>query len=1079
MYMARFSKLSILFLVVALLPGPVLRAQLASAPRVTSQVNESELAALKGNVPMMAQSRFDRGEVASSTQLAHIRLVLSRSQEQQAALDKFLAELQDKTSPNYHKWLTPGQFGNLYGPADSDVAATAAWLESHGLKVEGVSSGRTNIAFSGTVSQVEEALHVSIHSFETNGEQFYSNTAEPRIPAALTPVVKGIAHLNTIKPKPHLVRGTPGKYDSSTGRLRPEMTVADRYGDEFIYVVPADAATIYDTPNSVLNANYSASGGNYTGAGVTIGVGGDSAIQTQYVTGFRSIFLGSSYAAAPTVTNVDGVSENSDAAEAYLDNEISGGLAPGAAIHFYISTDLSSGIERALSDDSIDILSLSFGNCEQGMSTSDNAYVASLWSQAAAQGIAVVVSAGDSGSAGCDDFDTQTRATGGLMVSGYASTPYNIAVGGTDYQVLLNNFSQYATSAAASRSAGSQSTYYRTALSYIPESTWNDSTQSDGTLSANVPWSAQDGANIVAGSGGKSNCSTNTSTDTQSGSVAAGSCTSGYSKPYWQRGTGVPADGVRDLPDVSMLAADGGAAAMWLYCGPTAATGDSNPGCIVQNGEFYFDGIGGTSAAAPAFAGILALVQQKTGGRLGQAAVELYDLYNGNHGGSIFHDVTTGNNSVPCTSGSLNCAKNAAGYYFETGYDTTAGYDLATGLGSVDATQLVTYWGTGIGTATAALTVTPSANDLYSGNSLTVGVTVAGVNGYPTPTGTVTLSSGSYSSGAQQLSSGSYQFSVQPNGLPAGTDPLKVVYSGDPTYAGTTDTSQQVNVAQSTFTLSAQNSSMTIAAGATSGDTMTIAVASTTGYTGNVTLTAAVTSSPAGAVAPIVSVSGSPVTLSATQTSGTATVTVNSTAASAMLMRPMRRGAAGWYEAAGSAMFASLLFFFLPGGSRRWRKMLGALLLVAAVSFAGVGCSGGVSGGGGGSSKTTPTVTVTPSKTTISVTDLLTVTVAVSGSSSTPTESVTLSGGGYSSSQTLSAGSASFSIPASTFAAGSVTLTASYSGDSNYNSNTGSSTITVNKASATTSGAYTITVTGTGSDPAATKMTATFNVIVQ
>src|ERR1039458_4585522 len=128
-------------------------------------------ATLKGNVPHLARAEFDQGEASPSTPLTQMRLVLSRSAEQQAALDAYLAQLQDKSSPNYHKWLTPEQFGQLYGPADSDIAALVAWLESHGLQVDPISPGRTNIAFSGTVSQVEGAFQTPIHSFLINGGQ--------------------------------------------------------------------------------------------------------------------------------------------------------------------------------------------------------------------------------------------------------------------------------------------------------------------------------------------------------------------------------------------------------------------------------------------------------------------------------------------------------------------------------------------------------------------------------------------------------------------------------------------------------------------------------------------------------------------------------------------------------------------------------------------------------------------------------------------------------------------------------------------------------------------------------------------
>ena len=193
----------------------------AVAPRITANVDESLLTTLKGNVPQLARAQYDQGEAPGSTQMTHMRLVLQRSTEQQAALDAYLAELQDKSSPNYHKWLTPAEFGKLYGPADSDVAALVAWLESHGLKLETVSLGRTNIAFSGTVSQVEETFHTSIHSFTVNGEQFFSNTTDPQIPQALAPVVMGVAHLNTIHPRPQSVHGSPGRINPETKRLEP------------------------------------------------------------------------------------------------------------------------------------------------------------------------------------------------------------------------------------------------------------------------------------------------------------------------------------------------------------------------------------------------------------------------------------------------------------------------------------------------------------------------------------------------------------------------------------------------------------------------------------------------------------------------------------------------------------------------------------------------------------------------------------------------------------------------------------------------------------------------------------------
>ncbi len=191
--------------------GSALHAQVSAiAPRISAPIDETSLVTLKGNVTSLARSQFDKGEADSATQMTSIRLVLSRSREQEAALEQYMAQQLDKSSPNYHRWLTPEQFGRLYGPADSDIAVIEAWLQSHGLRVEPVSPGRTNIAFSGSVTQIEEAFHVQIHSFNANGRQFYSNTTNPRIPSAFASVVAGVAHLNPLQPRSHAVPATPG-----------------------------------------------------------------------------------------------------------------------------------------------------------------------------------------------------------------------------------------------------------------------------------------------------------------------------------------------------------------------------------------------------------------------------------------------------------------------------------------------------------------------------------------------------------------------------------------------------------------------------------------------------------------------------------------------------------------------------------------------------------------------------------------------------------------------------------------------------------------------------------------------------
>ena len=793
------------------------------APRITEPVDDATRVPLKGSVSAAVRAATDLGEVPASTQMAQVRLGLKRSEAQQAALEQYLSELQQKSSPNYHKWLTPEQFGALYGPADSDIAAIVAWLQSQGLTVEPISKGKTDVAFSGTASQIAKAFGTSIHSFRIGDREFISNTSEPRIPAALAGVVSGVTHMSTLAPRPMSHRGTPATLDKNTGRFtpmsdgnavgpHPELSFSGSSGGNYLYVVPGDAATIYNAPNS-FNANFSGTQ-SYTGKGVTIGIGGDAHVNPATVVNYRTAFLGNT--TAPNITYTSSVTSTADAGEAYLDMEISGGLAPGATIHYYASPDLYTAITQALNDNTVDIFSLSFGLCELYYTTSDNSTIASWWSQAAAQGIAVTVSSGDNGSAGCDPTTTSSgtstlAATVGLQVNGLASTPYNIAVGGTDYYALLGSFGTYATLPGSSGVAGSASTFFRTAKSYIPESTWNDSTTNNTTVSANVPWTKVTDQNIVAGSGGRSSCSKNSTVSTTS-TFTPGTCSGGYTKPAWQ--TGTPADGARDLPDVSLLAGNGLYSAVWTVCDDFIPSGSTQAlNCSDMSSSYNVDGFGGTSAAAPAFAGMLALViESQGGGRLGQAAENLYNLHkNSSNASAIFHDVTVGNISVPCTTGTPNCTKNGAGNYYLSGYDTGAGYDLATGLGSVDVSALIANWANSTGTATATVTVTPASTTVNVANTLDVTVAVSGGSG--NPTGSVTLKSGTYTSAITNLISGSATITIPGNKLAVGVDTLTATYSGDGTYAtasGTaTVTVDAATLTPTTTTLTVDNASPT------------------------------------------------------------------------------------------------------------------------------------------------------------------------------------------------------------------------------------------------------------------------------
>jgi trimeric autotransporter adhesin len=801
--------------------------QSRAATRITEPVNDNTRVVLRGNVNPLAQARYDRGVVPPAMAASRLMLLLKHSPTQTAAVREYIDSLQDKNSPNYHKWLTPEQFGANYGPSDQDIQTVTSWLQSHGFTVDRVAKARNVIEFSGTAGQVQTAFNTSIHKYLVNGEQHFANATNPEIPAALAPVVAGVTQLHNFNPKRNSIVGAPGRWNPGKKRLSSDLTLGTSEGDA-LFVVPADAAVIYGTPNANLNPAYL--GPTYDGTGVTVGIAGDSNFTMQDVINYRAFLLNDTSSAHLPNVIVDGNDPgvNGDAGEALLDNEIVGGIAPGAKINFYTSqdTDVQSGlflsIFRALDDNAVDILNVSFGGCEQGQGQAGNEEEFFAWEQAATQGISVTVSTGDSGSAGCDNPDLQATAFDGLAINGLGSTPYNVAVGGTDFGILSSNypasFNQYMNQ------SGGVAPYYGSVTGYIPETVWNQSTQNNTTLDLDVP--SYNGQNIAAGGGGISSCSNED---------ANGDCLGGYAKPAYQTDL-TPSDGVRDIPDISLFASDFGSYAAWAVCGDNVAFGQATPAtdCQLVNGKPTSDttvsGIGGTSAAAPTFAGILAMISQSVGGRLGNPNPVLYAL--AEKKSFLFNDITVGNNSVSCDSGSPACAANG----FLTGYDSVTGYDVASGLGSVNASGLLDYWPT--------ITFTPSSTALQLGessSSLGTGAITAthgtpidfsiAVNPGASVTGSVSLITDSNvsvmpNSGAP---SGFYPVNTDPtaggivtggtNSLPGGTYNLYAYYGGDTNYAASKSNPVPVTISPensaTTLTLSFYDASTGYSLGAT------------------------------------------------------------------------------------------------------------------------------------------------------------------------------------------------------------------------------------------------------------------------
>jgi hypothetical protein len=728
-------------------------AQLPLVPaRILQVIDETKRTVLGGNTYPLARAQFDRGVAAPDLPMNRMLLVLKRSPAQEAALQKLLDDQQDKASPTYHKWLTPEQFGQQFGPNDSDTQTVTAWLQSHGFQIGKVAKGRNIIEFSGVASQVQEAFHTSIHKYVVNGEEHWANANDPEIPTALTPVVAGIHTLHNFIKRPmiHIAEERiPAKLVSQGRGKRPTVTFTD--GTHALE--PDDYWKIYNVYPLINDSPI------VDGSGMSVAVVGRSDLYSglEDVSSFRN-FFGLVYGGnVSTLLNGPDPGDlgGGEEAEATLDTSWLEALAPGANIDLVISatTNTTDGVDLSeayiIDNDLADIITESFGSCEAAYTSTEAQGYATLAEQAAAQGITYLVASGDSGAEGCDDPDTETVATGPVSVSVLAATPFNVAVGGT----IFNEDGQNSKYWLPSNGNVSQ-----TALSYIPENVWNEScTQIQ---------CGQD-AGIWAGGGGASGF---------------------FTKPSWQSGVaGIPNDGHRDVPDVSLTAAAGHDP--YLLCLEGSCQPDSQ-------GNIFFAAVGGTSASTPSFAGIMALVDQKMSGRQGLANYVLYKLAAAEKLSScnasntstlpastcVFNDVTVGNNAVP---GEAQYGTSGAPY------QAGVGYDLASGLGSVNVANLVNNWNSVTFKPTTTTIVSVNPTTITHGQSVNVDLNVAANSGGGTPSGSVSLLGNTGAMPSTQTSIGVFPLvgglaAPSISSLPGGTYTLTAQYSGDGTFAPST-----------------------------------------------------------------------------------------------------------------------------------------------------------------------------------------------------------------------------------------------------------------------------------------------------
>jgi subtilase family serine protease len=781
---SRFAQaLATLPLVIAGLLGPGSRAtaHAQATPRITSQVENSALVSLPGAVHPWARAQFDRGP-APANMSGRMLLVLKRSKEQEAALQTLLAAQQDPHSPNYHKWLTPDEFGKRFGVADSDLQTVTSYLSAQGMSVGRVYGGHMAIEVGASAAQIKSTFQTEIHAYSVGGKTFYANNSNPKIPSALRSVVSGFAALNNFKVAGGTGAGAQATLDAATHTVKPLYTTTS--GTSTIYgVSPADLAAQYGIPGSAAQGQ--------GGKNVIVGIVGDSDINISYVNNYRSIFgLGTN----PPVVIVDGNDPgvNSDAYIAYKQIELVSAVAPKATIYYYTSadTDYDTGMDfaliRAISDNQVQVLLNGFQSCETAIGSGGMELINQSVEQAAAQGMTVVAAAGNTGSAACEVPGTAGNATSGYAVNGYATSPFLTAVGGTDFH--------YGTGLPATHYWTANSGFKSIQNAPIPEQVWNDSFPNYSNSSAGTSVELAGGGGIsTAGADGISTPQPIPSYQFNNTNARAISSTS------------------RIIPDVSFFAGSGANntegynSAAYLFC--------MQPSDCQSTGTLRFTYSGGTEASSAVFAGAVALAVNKlnSGSRFGLGNVNpsLYShLSSAVSAGATIpaNDVTIGNNELKCTNGTLNCSNNVM-----TGYAAAAGYDAASGLGSFNIGSFVTNYAPFGATTASAVTLT--VTDLWTNKPPVCGVTpnctthsallkftvtakpASGTGATATGDVAIFTSSPLQAEGAVEaltLSGGTAADTW--NLLPGGTYNLYARYAGDATYASSVSTPYPITV---------------------------------------------------------------------------------------------------------------------------------------------------------------------------------------------------------------------------------------------------------------------------------------------
>ena len=759
-------------------------------PRIQSDISSSQMAALHGSQLPLASPQNDAGRVPANTRLQGITLYFNRTAAQQADLEALLAAQQDPKSPQYHKWLTPQQFGARFGVAQSDIDRVKAWLQQQGFTIDTVMHSRNAIRFSGSAAQVENAFRTEMHYYNVRGEKHMAPSTALSVPSAMAGVVAGLRNLDDFRPHAQHVPARRGFTSGSSGN---------------VFFAPGDIVTTYD-----INPLYTA---GVDGAGQTIAIMGQSFVEVSDIEAFQN--AAGLTVKDPNMVYVPGSGADGSAAinpgdegESDLDLEWSGAIAPGASIVFvYTGNDQRFGVydsaQYAVDNNIGNIISLSYSSCETELNATNLTTLEGIFSQAAAQGQTVMAASGDQGSTACyGDTNLTTAQQEATVVNYPASSAYVTGVGGTE----IAPGDGAGNSTYWQSSSGSDVT--NSAKQYIPEVVWNDDDPSFGL------------------------------------SASGGGTSSLVARPTWQKGVpGIPSGSMRLVPDVSFYSSPG--APGYLYCtSDTNSWGSGQTSSCTSGFRDSASGLltvaGGTSFATPIFAGMMALLNENgnywTGS--GEVNANLYALAsNSTTYSTVFHDVTQGNNN--CTAGTQYCSSN------NNGFSAGVGYDQVTGLGSFDVALMAGVFPANSGSSATLVptnvAVVPANPAPNAGDSDAFTITVTSLaSGGATPTGSVTLQidGGTQFGGttlANQTLDANGVVTYTANFSASGTHQVIAQYTGDAVYAASTGIGE-VTIASGSgkgkFTMTATD--LTVAQGSSGATTITVTPSG--GYTGTVNL---------------------------------------------------------------------------------------------------------------------------------------------------------------------------------------------------------------------------------------------------